>query len=262
MARPQRITRELLLEAAMQLVDTEGLDGLTMRRLGERVGADAAMVYRAFANKDELLEALADRVFSHARGRGAAEGPQEPDDGAEPLEHLRQAAHGIRAALLAHPALIGVAVRRPPRQEATFRGMDAGLSLLLSSGLTPRDAARGYQAVLFYALGFAVLEAPFSGAADRGAEQQRQTQRALAALPAEDYPHVAATAEHLYTPDLDGQFDYGLRLLLDGLRSRAATAASAEADDPDDGTPRPPPRRGSTPVGESAQRSIRRPRRS
>ena len=229
MARPQRITRELLLEAAMQLVDTEGLDALTMRRLGERVGADPAMVYRAFANKDELLEALADRVFSGARDSGRAGAPSNRDDGAEPLERLRQAAHGIRAALLAHPALIGVAVRRPPRQEATFRGIDAGLGLLLSCGLTPRDAARGYQAVLFYALGFAVLEAPFSAAPDRGAEQQRQTQAALAALPAEDYPHVAATAEHLYTPDLEGQFDYGLRLLLDGLRLRAVAATSTQA---------------------------------
>jgi AcrR family transcriptional regulator len=226
MARPQRITRELLLDAAMQLVDTEGLDALTMRRLGDRVGADPAMVYRAFANKDHLLGALADRVFSQARERAAA-GPPNGDGGGDPLEHLRQAAHGIRAALLAHPALIGVAVRRPPRQEATFRGIDAGLSLLLSAGLTARDAAHGYQAVLFYVLGFAVLEAPFSAAPDRGAAQQRETQEALAALPADDYPHVAATVEHLYTPDLDGQFDHGLRLLLDGLRSRAAPVRPA-----------------------------------
>jgi AcrR family transcriptional regulator len=227
MARPQRITRELLLDAAMQLVDTEGLGALTMRRLGDRVGADPAMVYRAFANKDELLGALADRVFSQARERRPAGGPPLGVDGGDPLEHLRQAAHGIRAALLAHPALIGVAVRRPPRQEATFRGIDAGLSLLLSAGLTARDAAHGYQAVLFYVLGFAVLEAPFSAAPDRGAAQQRETQEALAALPADDYPHVAATVEHLYTPDLDGQFDHGLRLLLDGLRSRAAPVRPA-----------------------------------
>jgi TetR/AcrR family tetracycline transcriptional repressor len=99
-----------------------------------------------------------------------------------------------------------------------------------SAGLSPRDAALGYQAVLFYALGFAVLEAPFAAAADGGAEQQLQTQRALAALPAADFPHVAATVQHLYTPDLDGQFDYGLGLLLDGLRSRVRSGSDVVTD--------------------------------
>ena len=221
MPRPQRITRELLLEAAMQIVDTEGLDALTMRRLGRHVGATAAMVYRFFADKGELVEALADRVFSQARDPGPS-AQQAPADriGVAWADQLRLVAHGIRRALLAHPALIAAAVRRPPRQEATLRGIDAGLGLLLAGGLSPEAAAKGYQAVLFYTLGFAALEAPFAASPDGGVQDQADTHAVLAGLPADDYPHVAATRAHLYGPDLTAQFDHGLRLLLAGLSTQ------------------------------------------
>jgi hypothetical protein len=97
--------------------------------------------------------------------------------------------------------------------------MDAGLGLLLGAGFTPQAAASGYQAVLFYALGFAALEAPFASTRDGGVADQLRTQTALAGLPESDYPNIAATAAHLYGPDLTEQFDHGLRLLLAGLRA-------------------------------------------
>ncbi len=227
MARPQRITRELLLDAAMQLVDAEGLDALTMRRLGREVGAAAAMVYRFFADKEELVEALADRVFAQARqaGRTPAAAPRASIVTGW-ADQLHAMAHGIRRALLAHPALVPAAVRRPPRQEATLHGIDAGLGLLLSAGLDPESAAKGYQAVLFYALGFAALEAPFAAAPDGGARDQADTQAVLAALPAEDYPHIAVTIAHLYGPDLTAQFDHGLRLLITGLQAQSRTVGA------------------------------------
>ena len=224
MPRPQRITREMLLDAAMQIVDGEGLDGLTMRRLGQAVGAVPAMVYRFFTDKSELVEALADRLFAQAREQRYAPEPTAADPYPPELERLRRIAHGIRRALLAHPALVAAAVRRPPRQEATLHGLDAGLGLLLAAGLTPEAAARGYQAVLFYTLGFAAIEAPFAAAADRGVQDQADTHAVLAGLPAADYPHIAVTVDHLYGPDLTDQFDHGLRLLLAGLQTQPPPA--------------------------------------
>jgi AcrR family transcriptional regulator len=227
MPRPQRVTRELLLDAAMQLVDTEGLGALTVRRLGREVGAAAAMVYRFFADKDELVEALADRVFAQARQAGSSL-DAAPHVAVVPgwADQLHAVAHGIRRALLAHPALVPAAVRRPPRQEATLHGIDAGLGLLLSAGLGPESAAKGYQAVLFYTLGFAALEAPFAAAPDGGARDQAATHAVLAALPAEDYPHIAASIAHLYGPDLTAQFDHGLRLLITGLQAQSRSVGA------------------------------------
>jgi AcrR family transcriptional regulator len=227
MPRPQRITRELLLDAAMQILDAEGLDALTMRRLGREVGAAAAMVYRFFADKEELVEALADRVFAQARQAGRTP-DAAPRASIVPgwADQLHAVAHGIRRALLAHPALVPAAVRRPPRQEATLRGIDAGLGLLLAGGLDPESAAKGYQAVLFYTLGFAALEAPFAAAPDGGARDQAATRAVLAALPAEDHPHIAASIAHLYGPDLTAQFDHGLRLLITGLQAQSRTVGA------------------------------------
>ncbi len=99
-----------------------------------------------------------------------------------------------------------------------MHGIDAGLGLLLTAGLDPESAAKGYQAVLFYTLGFAAIEAPFTAAPDGGVRDQADTHAVLAGLPAEEYPHIAATIAHLYGPDLTAQFDHGLRLLLAGLR--------------------------------------------
>ncbi len=204
----------------MQIVDAEGLDALTLRRLGQAVGAVPAMVYRFFADKAELVEALADCVFAQARERRPGAKPlAAPAEPAE-LEQLRQVAHGIRRALLAHPALVTAAVRRPPRQEATLRGIDAGLRLLLTAGLGPEAAAKAYQAVLFYTLGFAALEAPFAATTDGGVQDQADTRAELAGLPAGDYPNIAATSDHLYGPDFTAQFDHGLQLLLAGLRTQ------------------------------------------
>ncbi|MGY1985688.1 TetR/AcrR family transcriptional regulator [Blastococcus sp. SYSU DS0669] len=226
MPRSQRITRDGLLEAAMQIVDAEGLDRLTMRRLGQAVGAVPAMVYRFFADKSELVEALADRLFAQARdGRLGPEPPPGAPCRPAELERLRLAAHRTRRALLAHPALVAAAVRRPPPQEATLHGFDAGLGLLLTAGLDPAAAAKGYQAVLFYTLGFAALEAPFAASPDGGVQDQADTHSVLARLPADHYPHIAATVDHLYGADLTAQFDHGLRLLLGGLRAQLPTAA-------------------------------------
>ena len=218
MPKAARITRDAVLRAALGVVDAEGLDALTMRRLGRHVSATAAMVYRFFADKDELVDALADRVFEQARDGTPTTGEGGPAAGGVAwADQLRTIAHGVRRALLAHPALIATAVRRPPRQEATLRGMDAGLGLLLAAGFEPESAAKGYQAVLFYTLGFAALEAPFAASPDGGVQDQADTHTVLAGLPVDDYPHVAATLAHLYGPDLTAQFDHGLRLLLAGL---------------------------------------------
>ena len=232
MPRIQRVTRDLLLDTAMEIVDTEGLDALTMRRLGRQVGADPAMVYRSFTNKSELVEALADRLFAEARSGCSPADPAAPHRpvprDAQWVEQLRLVAHGIRRALLAHPALVPAAVRRPPRQEATLRGLDAGLGMLLTAGMGAEAAAKGYQSVLFYALGFAAIEAPLAATPDGGVQDQADTHAVLAGLPADDYPNIAATLPHLYGPDLTVQFDHGLELLLAGLRALLPTTEDGQ----------------------------------
>ena len=202
------LSRQRLVDAALELVEQQGLDGLSMRSLGAHLGVDPTAVYRYFRTKDELLEALADAVV----GGG---GPH-PETGS-PRQRLRGIFANLRHTLLANPALTPVVVRRRPEGEATWQGTENALAALRDAGLSGQDTARAYQALLNYTLGHALLEAPFALMTTDQAEDLRARVRAgLAVLEPDRYPHVSAVAPYLYT-DMDTQYLYGLDLMLAAL---------------------------------------------
>jgi AcrR family transcriptional regulator len=199
------LSRERLVEGALDIVAQTGLDGLSMRALGAHLGVDHTAVYRYFRTKDELLDALADAVV----GGG---GPH-PETG-DPRQRLRAMMANLRHTLLAHPALAPVVVRRPPQGEATWQGTEHALACLGEAGLDEVSTAAVYQALLNYTLGHALLEAPYAlMSAEQVQAQRAQSRASFAVLPAERYPNVTAIAPHFYI-DMDTQYLYGLDLLL------------------------------------------------
>ena len=203
------LSRDKVLAAALELA-RGGLDAVSMRALGARLGADPTAVYRYFRTKDELLDAMADAVVAGDR--------PVPQTG-RPAEDLAAAFENFRRSLLAHPALVPVVARRPPAGEATREGADRVLALLAGAGLDAATAAAAYQALLFYTLGHALLEAPYAlmGPDATGQERQQVRDQLAASSPSQD--HLAAAAPRLYT-DMDRQFRYGLGLMLTGLGLR------------------------------------------
>ena len=217
-ARPARtprgsLSRDKVLTAAFELA-RGGLDAVSMRALGARLGADPTAVYRYFRTKDELLDAMADAVVAGDR--------PVPQTG-RPADDLAAAFENFRTSLLAHPALVPIVARRPPRGEATREGADRVLALLSGAGLDAATAAAAYQALLFYTLGHALLEAPYAlmGPDATGTERQQVRDQFTASPPGHD--HLAAAAPRLYT-DMDRQFRYGLDLMLTGLGLRTSAA--------------------------------------
>lgn len=215
-SRPARaargsLSREKLTAAALQIVDASGLQALSMRSLGAALGVDPTAVYRYFRTKDELLDALADAVV----GGG---GPY-PETG-DARQRLRGAFANLRHTLLAHPALTAVIVRRPPQGEATWQASENVLAILRGAGLSDADTAAHYQALLFYTLGHALLEAPFAATrppqAHTAADEQAQARDTLAMLPAGRYPNLTAVAPRFYT-DMEAQFLHGLDLMLTAM---------------------------------------------
>ena len=203
--------------AALDLVDEGGLDGLTMRALGRRLGVDPTAVYRYYRSKDDLLEALVDRVFT-APPRDRQQ-PQSPPEDAGWRDVARAGCQRMRRGLLAHAALVPLAVFRPPRSGGTLAGIEGFLGPLLGAGFDERETAAAYHALLYFTLGHAALEAPYVQMGDEKATAIiAETRGYYLAQPPEQYPHVAAVAPHLYG-DLDEQFDYGLERLLDGLET-------------------------------------------
>lgn len=212
-ARPlrQSLSDERILTEALALVDAAGLDALTTRALGHRLGVDATAVYRHFRNKDELINALADHII----GSGAP--PAGTDHDGSPRGQLRAAFLALHRVLLAHPAMTAIIVRRPPRGANTWASTERALGVLRQAGYNDREAGRAYQALLYYTLGQAMLEAPYAVLDPTQAITELAASRMMyQALPANEYPNTAAVTPYLYGP-LEEQFTFGLDRLLDGL---------------------------------------------
>jgi TetR/AcrR family tetracycline transcriptional repressor len=202
--RPPRLSRDRIVEAALDLIDRAGLQGLTMRALAQELQADPMAVYRHVRDKEELLGAMCDRLL-------VALDPIDPEQGWEP--QLRRLAEQIRERFAARPALLPALAAAPVTPTSLQIAADT-VALLIRAGASARDAAAGVSAVFSYVLGFAVVEAAVPPASDREALRDA----ALAHLGTDEPPpHLDAAIDLMND---QGDFHAGLDLVLSGLRAR------------------------------------------
>ena len=197
------------MEAALTLVDAEGVEALSMPRLARQLDAGVMTLYGYVRSKQELLDAVAMRAIAEVRVR-------ELNDG-DWRAILFGWGHGMRRVLLAHPGIAGVLVRRAVVGTGIFRGVETLLGPLQRSGLETEAAVRAIYAVLIYTLGFILWEAP------RVREQPEsayatQWREGFAHLAVGQFPNVAAALTDLSTVAGDAQFEFGLRALVTGIR--------------------------------------------
>lgn len=206
--RPSRLSRGQIVGVALELVDAEGVDGLTMRALARRLGADPMAVYRHVRDKGDLLGAMCDAVVAELPPLDL-EGPWRPQ--------LAQLAGRLRERLAAHPGLLPVLAGAPvtPASLATTQQV---LALLVARGVPAGVAAQGFGAVFSYVLGFVLVEAALPAA---GADRDGLRAGALGHLgdPDPAPPHLD---DALALLEQAGDFAFGLDLLLDGIERRAA----------------------------------------
>jgi AcrR family transcriptional regulator len=204
-----RLSREQVMSAAIALADECGIDALTMRKLGERVGVEAMSLYNHVKNKVDLLDGMIDGVFAEV---------QLPSGDVGWKSAMRQRAMSMRAVLARHRWAIGLMESRSAPGPATLRHHDAVLGVLRTSGFSIALAAHAYSAMDSFIYGFALQERslPFD-TADQTAEM---AQAFLAHFPAAEFPHLAElTVQHVMQPGYDygNEFLFGLDLILDGL---------------------------------------------
>ncbi|MFF4172765.1 TetR/AcrR family transcriptional regulator [Streptomyces sp. NPDC001744] len=211
------LNRKRILDGALALVEREGADALTLRRLGSELGANHTSVLRHFTGKDEILLGLAERLIEEALDGFAPAG-----DWRRTLESL---ARRVRAACLAHPQVALSAATRVSRRSAEFRGADVVIGALREAGFGERDAARYYRSLVDTALALSSHEAAVAALDSRSREGDRMAWRReyLAVSPAL-YPHLAAVAPYLAEADEDDRFETTLGLILDAVAARADTA--------------------------------------
>jgi AcrR family transcriptional regulator len=225
------LTRERILQAALRFADANGIESLSMRKLGEAVGVEAMSLYNHVPSKGDLLDGLIDLVFSEIELPGSADDWKTA---------MRQRAVAVRAALKRHRWAIGLMESRTSPGPATLRHHDAVLACLRLAGFPIALAAHAYSALDSYIYGFALQEAslPF----DAGEQTTDIAQNFVARFSPQEYPHLTEfTFKHVLQPGYDygSEYDYGLNLILDGLDK----ALRAHSSDPGTGRghePNPP----------------------
>ena len=183
--RRPRVSREQVLDAALELADEGGLAAVTMAGVGAQLGVEAMSLYRHIGNKEEMLDGLVDRVFAEI---------EVPADAPDWRDALRRRAVSVHAALRRHPWAIGLMESRSQPGPATLGHHDAMVAILFRAGFDGRGATRVYNVLDSYVYGFALQEAtlPFSSPE----EMSSMSEQMLAAV-ADAYPHLASVQREL-----------------------------------------------------------------
>jgi AcrR family transcriptional regulator len=214
--RPARLDQETILAAAETIVSAEGVAALTMRRIGRELGHDPTAVYRHFRSKDELLQALAQRLFDI--------GPPIDDD-RDWREQLREQMRYGLSRYRVHPDLATLLAAQADESPALLRINDGCLRLLRRAGLKIEDAAAMMHVIENHVVGTGLYYSLIESGREPRLTDAAALRRAYALLPADELPDVVAAAPHLF-PDLDEIFDRGTDLILDAVERLAQEAAS------------------------------------
>ncbi|XVU29536.1 TetR/AcrR family transcriptional regulator [Actinoplanes sp. CA-054009] len=179
---------DLIIDAALRLIEAPGGNALTVRRLGVELGADPSAVYRYFRDLDALLIAIADRLIGET-----LTGFEPSPDWAASLRDLGERVHD---SMLRHPRLAQLRAVRFTAGPNELRADDLGIGLLLQAGFSGADAVRHYSDFIDAVLALAAMDA-----AELAPKQEQTDKRALAqtyaSFSATEYPHLAAVREHL-----------------------------------------------------------------
>ena len=203
-----------IAEAALALVDEDGLTALSMRRLGARLGVEAMALYHYVKRKDDLLDLLVERaVLSGAQGADSADEADQDWRG-----RLKGYARRLRAGLLAHPSLLPLLLSRPVRSKAAMESFVGALRGLVEAGFDIGDAYAALNGLTLMVLGLTAgevnppaPEAPPSG--------QAQAEAAFLAMVAPLLGGEAAFAAHH-----GSVFDLTLDAFITGLAVNAGLA--------------------------------------
>lgn len=202
------LTRDHVVEAALRLADEEGLEALTMPTLARRLGCGVMTIYGYIQNKEDLLDAIAQR------GLADLQLPQPLPPGTGPL--LVAWGRAMRRTLMAHPSLPMIFLSQAVIGPGIFRGIERLLGRLQQGGMTPAVAVRAIYAVLTYTTGFVAWELPRT-VLQTHAQYAADWRREFASLPPEDFPLTAGVITDLSTVAGEQQFELGLAALAGGL---------------------------------------------
>lgn len=215
------LTRADVLGAALALVDADGVEALSMRRLGAALGRDPMRMYRYASSKEDLLDGIVEFAMAELPV------PAVPADG-EWEEALRHAAHAFRALALAHPNLAPLMATRPlatplaMRPLGTLRPLEALLDLLIRAGFDGCGALHAYRLYTGFLHGHVLNE--MQELVHDPDESDDPLRPGLHRLPVREFPRLRALAGELAAYDGERELDEGLDVILAGMRPRTTVS--------------------------------------
>ena len=217
-----KITRDVVLAAALEIIDRDGADALSMRRLARALDRDPMILYRHAPNKAALLDGVAETVLAQLKVDSA-----DPDWTAQ----LRAVARDYRALALAHPHVVPLLVARPLatplalRPPGTLRPLEDVLTLLTRAGFSGSDALHIYRALFGFLHGHVLNE--LQELVDNPEETDDLLRLGLHRLPIGEFPLLRSLASVLASYDGAAELERGLDILLAGLETTLPSPAGA-----------------------------------
>ena len=218
------LSRERVLDRAIAMMDAEGVQHLTMRRLGQDLDVEAMALYRYVNGREDLLEGVVDRLVEDIRVDPGSR--VQPEDGWQGF--LQWLAHAVRDLALAHPNIFPLIATRHPAAPwlrpplRSVRIVDEFLDSLTSRGFTDEQAAGAYRRFTSFLLGHLLLEAASQGAETGPVEEPLDEGDADIPnhdedLSLQDFPTVRRLRPLLSEDRSDQEFEEALEALLDRL---------------------------------------------
>ncbi len=215
------LRRANVIDGALKFLDAEGLDGLTMRKLGAALNVQGGALYRHFPNKEALLDAMADKLL---------EGVADPLPDGHWRDQVHILANRMRKALLAHRDGARVVAGTYAPGSNTIIATDVAINVLCSAGLPPAQAGWLTFALFYYVLGHTMEE---QAQAQLPADDDWQSRNAR--LTTGVSPQYVVALQSLITTDPAQRFAYGLSAFIEGVASQLALAGPGES-----AAPKPP----------------------
>jgi AcrR family transcriptional regulator len=204
--RPPKLSRDAILTAARTIIERDGIDALTMRRIAEELDSSAMAIYRHVRDKDQLLVLLLDRL--------AAEVPR-PRFPREPRARLVKACRAMRDGLAEYPWVVDVLAQGDLIAPSILWLIEEIVAGFVDCGLSEADAADGYRVVWQFTVGELIVR--------RGVDRLAQLGRppyvleVLTSVDRERLPTLAALAAHWAGARERDSYDVGIKALIDGL---------------------------------------------
>ena len=210
-----RLSKRAVVDRALKLADTDGLDALTIRKLAQDLGVTPMALYWHFRSKEDLLEGMAEQVWGEIE--------VNVDPSVPWWTQLQGGLESLLRVLRAHPSAPQLLLEHEKRNEAALGATESALAILRDAGFDPEHAAEIARSTLWTGITLVMSEAGYRPelSDEERAEWNRRSQLELAMLPAARYPHLIECAAPMANCDLDFHYRLGVEMFIAGVRAMA-----------------------------------------